>query len=249
MGLQSLTRKMLGTVQDVPVWTIFGAEGGESGGGDNAGADGGNSQDDADDEDDDDGDGGDGKPATPSEKKKLSSEAAARRRELRRVEKERDDLLAEKAEAERKKNDDLTNANNDITALTEKLSKRDTVLRNNLLDTGILKDEKRVWHDSDVVLAALDLSAIEVDLETGTVEGLSEELARVAKEKPFLVKETKGAKKKDDAGNGGTSGTAGTQTQTKLGSSGINPGGAGSQANQQIAQREALVKKFPALRK
>lgn len=237
MGMSTLTRKSKtkAAKEGVPFWAFFGAE--DDGAGGEGQGDQGDQGDQGENDNDDDDD------TEEKSKVKLSSEAAKRRRELRKVEKERDDLLAEREKEERKKNDDLTNSKKDIEERDGRIGKLEATLRNNLLDTAILKDPKREWHDSSVVMAALDMTNIEVNLEEGTVEGLSEELARVAKEKAFLVKAAKGAdaKKKDGEGT--------NEQQQKKGPSGQQPGGAGQQVNQKLAQRQELEKKFPALRR
>jgi len=103
-----------------------------------------------------------------------------------------------------------------------------------------------VWHDVSQTIAALPSEEVTVDLETGEVNGLEEALAEVAKDKPFLVKETKGRKKQEQNGSGDSTGSGNQQR----GSTGYNPGGAGGQQkNGSQLNRDDLVKRIPALRR
>lgn len=242
--------QIVGIVGDLELYTFFGAE--ENGGGENTGGnddggneggegdDGGNDDDDSGIEDDDDDD-------TKERIRRANRQARQRRVALKRVNEELETLKAEKAERERKENTEAENASKDLKTANEKVAKYEQVLRKNLLETAILKDDKREWHDVASTIANLDMDGVEIDLESGTVEGLKEELTRVAKEKPFLVKSTKGTKKENQNGNESGQGNQ-NGAGTKQGASGVNPGGAGQQTKQQIASRDDMIKRFPALK-
>lgn len=246
MGLKSLNRKaLLGIIDGKEVMPFWGAEGdgGEGEGGNSSGSNAGD-RDDDDDDDDDDGDGGDSSQWDEKDKKihSLSSEARNRRKALRAAERERDELKRQLEERDGAKKDTEKHLQGELEKANSRAQKMEGVLRKNLLETHILKDNKITWHDVDVVVAALDLGEIDIDVESGTVEGLSDELKRVAREKPFLVKSKSGSRQ-----NGGDDGGSGQQQ--RRGSTGNNPGGAGHQQNQQVTQRESLLKKYKALQR
>lgn len=239
--------RVLAIVGDMEVFTFFGAEG-EDGGEqtkteENDGNEGGGGEEDDEDEgieDDDDDD-------TKARIRRANRQARQRRAALKKANEELATLKQEKEQREREQRSKTENDSKDLKAATERLAKYETVMRKNLLETAILKDDKRDWHDVDSTIASLDLDGIEIDLESGTVEGLKEELTRVAKEKPFLVKSTKGAKKETTNGSGSSQGDQ-NGASVKQGASGVNPGGAGQQTKQLIASRDDLVKRFPALK-
>lgn len=240
MGLKSLKQKskILGIIDGVEVTPFWGAEG-EAGGEPAATTGtGGDSDDDDDDEEDDDSDQWDEK-----DKKihSLSTEAKNRRKALRAAERERDALKRQLEERDGAKKDTEKHLQTELEQVTQRATKMEATLRKNLLETSILKDDKLTWHDVDVVISALSLEDIDIDVESGTVEGLSEELKRVAKEKPFLVKAKAGSRKDGESSNGGQ--------RQQTGSTGINPGGAGRQQDQQVAQRDKLLGKYKALRR
>jgi len=244
MGLKSLNRKaILGTINGVQVKPFWGAEG-EGGEGGEGGSEGAGSNGGTDDDDDDDDDDGDGDQDKWDDKDKriheLSSEAKNRRKALRAAERELAEVRRQLEERDGAKKETEKSLKEELTKSTERLAKMENTLRRNLLETTILKDPKVTWHDVDVVISALNLDDVDIDVESGTVEGLSEELKRVAREKPFLVKSKAGERRKNDDGNGG---------QQQRGSSGNNPGGAGHQQNQQVTQRDSLLKKYKALQR
>lgn len=112
--------------------------------------------------------------------------------------------------------------------LNEQISKRDQAMRNVLVNNALLAESVndkllRVWHDPATVISQIDFDEVTFDPESGTIEGIEDELNRIAKDKPFLVKSSKKAKqvqngqKLDAEGN-----------PMKNGASGRQPGGAGS---------------------
>lgn len=175
----------------------------------------------------------------------LSNENSRRRNEAKTLKTELAEARAAKEELDkikRKENTDLQNAAQDLTKANEKLSKYETQLRKTMLKEAIRDEDAFTWHDLGDVVSALDLDALEIDLEEGTIEGLGPELKRIAASKPHYVKSKKSDRKKDEGKTDGN-GTGGT-----IGSSGMNPGGTGSPNNAAAARREELLKKYPALR-
>lgn len=90
-----------------------------------------------------------------------------------------------------------------------------------------------MWHSADTVLTQIDMDAIDYDPESGSIEGVSDELDRIAAEQPFLVKELGRQKKADPKDSGKTGGNNGKQ-----GASGRQPGGAGRQVQGLDAERK-----------
>ncbi len=164
----------------------------------------------------------------------LANEAASRRRKARELRIENEALKKAAAEKDREKNGEDENLKQDLETATQRISKYEKVMSKNLIETAILKDSSLQFHDIDTVISALNHDDIDIDLEEGTIEGLTSELKRVAKEKPFLVKSSK---KEDDKGS----------SRGSKGSSGNNPGGAGGSKNDKAAQRAELLKKYPHL--
>lgn len=237
--LDQTSSKYLGTADGIPFWTFFGAEpeGGEGEGG--SSGEGGNAGEGSSGE----GEGGNEPPEHQNNGgKDPNAEAKARRLENKRLQKELDDAKAALEEKDRKEKSDLENAQRDLQDREDKLSRRDQVLQKNLLETAILKNDNWTWNDLDLVIASLSMDEITVDLDTGKVEGIEDELKRVAKEREFLVKASKKTKKEQQGGEGKPPATNGP--------SGYNPGqgGAGTNADKVAADRAALIRKHPGLR-
>lgn len=238
MGKRTLNRK---TVKSIPFFAIFGAEDDDNPPKDkDDNKPGGKAGDDDDDDDDED----DDSHLTPDQRriKELSAESKRRRLEARGLQKELDKAKADREEQERKKNDEATNNKNDLAKANKRIEALEKTLHKNLLETAILKHDSVTFHDTDTVLSALDRESITLDLESGTVEGLSEELKRVAKDKPFLVKATKrGSQKQGDQDED----QGGRNQGGNNGRTGNNPGGAGgSIGGARVTERDALIKKY-----
>lgn len=247
--MRNLKKGIAGIIEDAPVYLFFGAEEGDNGGEPPKVTEGPEIEPEDDDDDDDDGDDDAVDDAVAKVKRRLrttTKESMKRKALLAEQAARIAELEAGQTEAERKKNDDLTNYKNDLEKTKADNEVLSTVLRRNLLETAILKDTKRIWHDVTSVIANLDLEDITIDLKSGKVEGLEQPLADLAKDKAFLVKEAKGKQKgsgeNDQNPNGGAQGQ-----QQPRGSSGNNPAGAGQQLPAQ-ANRDALTKRIPALR-
>lgn len=167
---------------------------------------------------------------------KLSNENKNRRHRERELERElaaikkaqqaKDDEKKDKADVLSR---DLGKANEEIT----KLRKTNEAL---LLHKGITGNKEYKFHDESDVIALLNLGDIDIDPVSGTIEGLGEELKRIARDKPYLVAETLGKKRQQKQDGSG---------QGKQGASGINPGGVGTtQQDAKTQQREAIAKRF-----
>lgn len=101
----------------------------------------------------------------------------------------------------------------DLQAATERATVLEGEVKKLRVDNAFLKDNTHKWQDAGTALQLLDMSAVEIDSE-GTVTGLKEALAKLAKEKPFLISSESVAQ--DDAPAGGTvpgtNGKPGTDT-------------------------------------
>lgn len=185
----------------------------------------GGNDDDGDGEDDGDGDDGDDDEGDEDSKqdKKLAREAARRRRENNKLKKELEELKAEQEQQALSRKTKLEQAQH---KLKETENQATTLAETNqrlLLEMAVLKDSKRSWYDSSAVIALLDKSEIDIDPESGNIEGIEEALADLAKSKPFLVK------------------TAGTRQGN--GSSGSQPNSGGGNNKQTRDQRQAELKR------
>lgn len=72
------------------------------------------------------------------------------------------------------------------TAEDDRIKQQESVIRDLQIERAFLLDNTHNWHDPKVALRLADLSDIEID-EDGTVEGLKQALADVAKKHPYLV--------------------------------------------------------------
>lgn len=239
--------RLLETICGIPVYTFFGADGEDDGkpAGSEPPPPPGNEEEDDDDEDDED-DGDDSETVPKSKWRKADKQSRRRQRELNQARKEREDLQKQLDDIARKENSDKENADKDLQKATERNTHLEKLLHKNLLETAILKDPKRVWHDVSQTIAALPKDDVTVNLDTGEVEGLEDALTEVAKDKPFLVKETRGKKKQEQNGSGGSD----SGNQQRSGSSGTNPAGTHvNNGGSAQLNRADLAKRIPALRR
>lgn len=166
--------------------------------------------------------------------RKLSREAARRRTNERTLEEENERL--------REENENLRDSVNKAVKLQTKYDKlvedhgklegrtREQTIRN-----AIQNNDELAWYDTSMVLSLLNREELAVDLEDGTVGGLEDQLKKIAKDKPFLLKDA-----------GGSQGNNGSQQRP----SGQTPqSSAGGNRNQEIRQSEdKMIEQFPALR-
>lgn len=146
------------------------------------------------------------------------------------AEQERDDLQKRLKAIEDKDKDELTKAQERIAELETGSSSSAEALKQLSLQNAFLKDNTYSWFDPDDALQLADLSKVEIDKE-GKVSGLKEALETLVKAKPHLVKPKDG----DDQGK---------TPPPKTG----DPAH-GSRNKKDELDREALQKKYPALRR
>lgn len=120
---------------------------------------------------------------------------------------------------------------------TDQATYKEQAIRTALSGDVDAEGNPRAWQDANMVLGLLDREGLAVDLNDGTVGGLSEQLSKLAEDKPFLVKAASG-----DQGNK-------AQQQNQQLPSGQAPqssaGGTRGQAPQ-INEQE-MFSQFPAL--
>lgn len=170
----------------------------------------------------------------------VSHESATRKRQLRAAAARIKELEAAQQELDRKDKTELELAKSDLDKVQKRADRLEKVLGRNLLETGILKYADITFHDVETVIGALTPDEVTVDLAEGTIDGLGDALKRIAREKPFLVAETKKGKKKEED-------KSTDQSSSSAGSSGSNPSGPAGGGNSKEAQRKALLEKYPAL--
>lgn len=177
----------------------------------------------------------------------LSDESARKRITIRELKAEIDGLKKDVDKANRRgtKDEISEEARTKIEGpLQEKIDKVTKGSLKVALENAILREsikdgaDRRIWFDPSDVFSNIDLDSIEFDPESGTIEGIAEELNRIATAKPHLVKEKGKAKKKADDDDEGR----------RKGASGRQPGGAGSQRHgMEKSRRQELGQKYPIL--
>lgn len=179
---------------------------------------------------------------------KLARENKKRRIEAREAKRRADDLqaAADAAAAEAGSGDksEVERMKAELQKEKDERAVLETNLKRNLVETAILRDQKYVWHDSESVYAALAHEDIDIDLQTRSIDGLEDELDRIAGEKPFLVKSIIKKSTKTTGGNSKT----GENKKAGNGSSGNNPGSGNPGGGAARLTREELAKKYKALR-
>lgn len=152
-------------------------------------------------------------------------------------------LRDKETEAQRKKNDDVTNLTNDVNALKdENATLRATVTKQAII--GAIRDDSRFdWFDPNMVAQQLDPEVVKVD-DQGRVEGIKSQLTKVAKEHPFLLK-------KDNTNNGNGGQGNGQQNNGNgsgaSGPTGFQPGQGGASNGGGETDRAKLAEDYPAL--
>ena len=185
---------------------------------------------DSDGEDDDDSDSNDSD-------RDLESELRKAKRELRKTKRDLDEALDMLEENEnssgRGSNDDEDDS--EVASLREENDQMRKLLNGAYIEQQIsnFRDKEGNprwdWEDPETVFALLDRSDLEVDVETGEIDGLEEQLEDLAKKKPFLLKD----KSRSRSGSKG-------------GSSGKPPGKSGA-GKPKPTSRETLASDFSIL--
>lgn len=147
-------------------------------------------EEESDDEDDDESDDEDDSPETL--KKKLADAEKAKKKAERALAK------AQKSIPEPAADDDDDDASEEVRSLREENAAFRKLLNGPYIQSQINSfvddkgDPRWDWEDAEVVYALLDRSDLEVDPETGKIDGLEEQLEDLAERKPHLLKIAEG---------------------------------------------------------
>lgn len=106
-------------------------------------------------------------------------------------------------EAERKlkelQGEDKRPVKEQIAEKDQTIEAQSNTIRDLRIQNAFLLDNTHDWHNPTAALRLADMSDVEIDDEDGSVSGLKEALAKVAKAHPYLIKqESKPAKKSGD---------------------------------------------------
>lgn len=236
-----------------PVWPIFGAEPDDDDADDQDDLD-----DDEDDEDDESATGADKSKAKAKDKEgddddlkdrveDAEARAARYKKRMQAADRKNSELAARVAALEKGKGEgdkdgepskELTEAKQEV----ESLRAANSTLR---VENSFLLNNKFSWHDPEDVLAlVLKDEDVEVD-EDGNVEGMEAALKRIAKKKPWLVKQadSTGDDDGDDDDDDEDEDDAPAARRTRRPSGGAQNGRRGTKG----ADRQQLIQTYPAL--
>jgi chromosome segregation ATPase len=160
--------------------------------------------------------------------KELSDEAARRRIENKELKTQLDTAMQQLKAIEDKDKTEVEKATARVAELEAKQAEMENELQQERIQNAFLASNKYTWHNPERALALVDLNDVKIN-DDGKVDGLDKALEKLAKSDPYLIKSS------DDGGTppAGASGT---------------PAGSGSKGGKG-ADRDALLKKYPALRR
>ena len=135
---------------------------------------------------------GSGEEIKDPEKKRLADEAAKHRREKNETAKQLAAAQKRIKEMEDKDKTELEKAQGDLKTHTERVATLETTNGKLALEVAFLKVANGRFRDPDDALALLDRSKIEIDPAEGTASGVKEAVEKLAKAKPYLLKDDEG---------------------------------------------------------
>ncbi|ARW57100.1 hypothetical protein SEA_CANDLE_14 [Mycobacterium phage Candle] len=181
---------------------------------------------------------------TPTEIKALAKKKA---QEAKAAEKARKEAQAKIDAEERKKNDEVTNLRKDVEDRDNTIATLRATVAKQAIEAAIRDDGRWSWHDVEMV--ATVAAQINPDIavnDEGKVEGLKAALPKVAKQHPFLVKEDKSSV--DNGNQGGNAGGRQQQAGGNGGVTGFQPGQGGTSGGAgNETDTKALAENYPAL--
>lgn len=208
---------MILTLDEFALWladrlvhNAFAYSGGDNEDADSDADDDSGSDDDSDDDSEDgdaDGDSDDGADDSDSDDADVAKELRDTKRELRKANRDLQEALEMLEEQEnRSSSSDSDDDDEEVVRLRDENAAMRALLNGPYIQSQInsFRDKQGnprwSWEDAETVYALLDRSDLEVDPETGVIEGLEEQLEDLAKRKPFLLKK-KGSSTRS-SGNG-----------------------------------------------
>jgi hypothetical protein len=211
------------------VWPILGAAEG-----DDAGADGGGEGGDGSgSEGQGGGEGGGedkGKQIDPNDLKAVQEELERVKSRMQAADKRASDAETKVKEYEDKDKDELTKTTERVTELETENKALETAVNSLRIENEFLASNKYTWHNPKRALSLADLSEVTIT-EDGKVEGLDKALDALAKSDAYLLKKEDGEEEPPEGSSG----------------SGAGSGRKGDKGK--VADKEALQKKYPALRR
>ncbi|QNJ59223.1 scaffolding protein [Mycobacterium phage MrMiyagi] len=171
------------------------------------------------------------------ELKRLLSDTEAKRIS---AESERDSVKGKLTEKERQEMDEIDRLKAEKEEHTTTIETLRATNAKLALLNAIGNDSRFTWHNTDLVADQLNREIVKVD-DRGNVSGLQKELARVAKDHPYLLKT------EEQQGNSQQQNNQ-QQQQNSLGVvTGFQPGQGGSNSGSLDQNAQELAKKYPAL--
>lgn len=137
-------------------------------------------------------------------------------------------------EQDRAKMDDLTRTQSELDEAKTKLADAENALKVERLHNAFLASNTITWHNPRLAMKELDLEGVQKDDGTVDEASLKKAITALAKAQPYLVKN-------DDSEGGGKKGNGPT-------GAGVGTDMGGNSDKKSSANREALLKKYPALR-
>lgn len=144
--------------------------------------------------------------------------------------------LQDKEEAEqRKKNDDVTNLTKDLDKERETVATLRATMAKQAIINAIRDDTRYEWNNVEIVAGLLDPEVVKVTDE-GKVEGIKNQLTKIAKDHDFLLKsQQQNGNQQQGNGSGGS------------GPTGFQPGQGGASNGGSEQDRKKLAEEYPAL--
>jgi len=184
-----------------------------------------------DDDSDDPGTEGQGGKTSDDDTSGGESEEAKLRKRMRAADQRASTAERELRELKDKDKPELERAQNRVKELEPQIEALGSTVRDLRLQVAFLSANEFTWHDPEDALRLADMDGVEID-DDGKVIGLKDALKKLATSKPHLVKKEQSSD--DDEDEGKPSGS--TQNGKRKG-------------DKKALDREALAKKYPALRR
>lgn len=149
--------------------------------------------------------------------------------------------LDNKKEAEKTKEKDESDQQKEYNKVKSRNAQLERMMETNVIETAILKEKKYDWQDVEDVRRFIDMDALHIDYDKGTIQGLDLELKRLAKSKPYLLT----PKKQDDQDDGDQGDQSGNQGGNQGGrrQSGGHPYGSARPGRKDL-DKDALKAKY-----